>query len=180
MKAFCCSAAICDLAALTVQITGATKTNLRAASYSNAAGEELFAEADFVLGVGAEMGYYTSEGGLLFPSAEVARIDINAAPLQLGVLPGLHVRGDARKSVERLCVLLAKRQVAREGFRSVETRAVMAAPREPHPQATDGLDPRVLMNRLSAALPDNVLVTSGAGHFLGFAAMNLAISAEAD
>jgi thiamine pyrophosphate-dependent acetolactate synthase large subunit-like protein len=56
----------------------------------------------------------------------------------------------------------------------------MAAPREPHLQATDGLDPRVLMDRLSAALPDNVLVTSGAGHFLGFAAMNLAISAEAD
>lgn len=151
-----------------------------AGSYSNAAAEELFAEADFVLGIGAEMGYYTSEGGLLFPSAEVARIDINAAPAQLGVLPGLHVRGDARKTAERLCVLLAERQVAKEGFRNVGTRAVMAAPREPHARAMDGLDPRVLMSRLSAALPDNVLVTSGAGHFLGFAAMNLAISAEAD
>jgi len=37
--------------------------------------ERLLAEADFVLGVGAELGYYTTEGGLLFPSAEVARID---------------------------------------------------------------------------------------------------------
>ena len=52
--------------------------------------------------VGAELGYYTSEGGLLFPSAEVARIDIRAYPEEIGVIPGLYVQGDARKAVTAL------------------------------------------------------------------------------
>ena len=151
-----------------------------AGSYANAAGEELFGEADFVLGIGAEVGYYTSEGGLLFPSAEVARIDINPAPPQLGVVPGLYVRGDARKTVARLCTLLAEHQVHKAGFRTSETQAVIETRREPHPRATDGLDPRVLMAHLSRALPDDVLVTCGAGHFLGFAAMNLALPPGGD
>lgn len=151
-----------------------------AGSYANASGEELFGEADFVLGIGAEVGYYTSEGGLLFPSAQVARIDISPVPAQLGVVPGLYVSGDARKTVERICELMADRQVRKTGFRTGATREIMLAQREPHPRATDGLDPRVLMSSLSVALPDDVLVTCGAGHFLGFAAMDLAIPPAGD
>ena len=151
-----------------------------AGSYANAAAEELFANADLVLGIGAEVGYYTSEGGLLFPAAEVARLDINPVPPQLGVVPGLYVHGDARTSVTRLNAMLRERQHRKPGFRTPEADAIMVAPRDTQPQATDGLDPRLLMRRLSHALPDDVLITCGAGHFLGFAAMNLAVSAKAD
>src|SRR6195952_3600922 len=55
-----------------------------AGAFASAPSEQLLADADFVLGVGAELGYYTTEGGLLFPSAEVARIDIKAAPEEIG------------------------------------------------------------------------------------------------
>ncbi|TWG96387.1 thiamine pyrophosphate-dependent acetolactate synthase large subunit-like protein [Mesorhizobium sp. J18] len=151
-----------------------------AGSYASAAGEELFGMADFVLGVGAEVGYYTSEAGLLFPSAKVARVDINARPDQMGVTPGLYLQGDARLTIERVCALLEERQVQKEGFRTDETREIIAAPREPHPIATDGLDPRVLMEKLSQALPSDAIVTCGAGHFLGFGAMNLAVPPGAD
>ena len=51
-----------------------------AGAFASAPSEQLLADADFVLGVGAELGYYTTEGGLLFPSAEVARIDIKPMP----------------------------------------------------------------------------------------------------
>ncbi len=151
-----------------------------AGAYSSAAAEALFSDADLVVGIGAEVGYYTSEGGLLFPAAEVARIDITSTPPRLGVVPGLYVCGDAQKSVVRLNAMLRDRQVRRTGFRTPATDAVMAAEHEPQARASDGLDPRVLMAELSRCLPDDILITCGAGHFLGFAAMNLAISAEAE
>ena len=68
-----------------------------AGAFASAPSEQLLADADFVLGVGAELGYYTTEGGLLFPSAEVARIDIKPMPEAIGVIPGLYVQGDGRK-----------------------------------------------------------------------------------
>ena len=85
------------------------------------------ADADFVLGVGAELGYYTTEGGLLFPSAEVARIDIKPMPEEIGVIPGLYIQGDARKTVAGLNEALERRQVRNEGFRTAETKAVLSA-----------------------------------------------------
>ena len=89
-----------------------------AGAFASAPSEQLLAEADFVLGVGAELGYYTTEGGLLFPSAEVARIDIKPMPEEIGVIPGLYVQGDGRKSVTALNEALASRQVRRTGLRT--------------------------------------------------------------
>jgi len=151
-----------------------------AGTYASAPGEELFSEADFVLGVGAEIGYYTSEGGLLFPSAEVARIDIAPPPQQIGVIPGLHVQGDARKTVRRLNEKLKQRGVKKVGFRTPQTRAIMEREQEPIPRGNDGMDPRLLMKEVSKALPRDVLITCGVGHFLGFAAVNLAVSEAAE
>src|SRR4029077_3239155 len=68
-----------------------------AGAFASAPSEQLLAEADFVLGVGADPGYYTREGGLLFPSAEVARIDIKPMPEEIGVIPGMYVQADGRK-----------------------------------------------------------------------------------
>ena len=151
-----------------------------AGAYSSAPGEQLFADADFVLGVGAELGYYTSEGGLLFPSAEVARIDIAPAPAELGVVPGLYARGDAVQTVAAIDAVLQARKVQKEGYRTDSMREIRDTPTEPYPRATDGLDPRHLLQSLGRALPPNALVTCGAGHFLGFAAMHLPLPADAD
>ncbi len=85
-----------------------------AGAFASAPSEQLLAEADFVLGVGAELGYYTTEGGLLFPSAEVARIDIKAMPEEIGVIPGLYVQGDGRKAVAAINEALESRQYARK------------------------------------------------------------------
>ena len=81
-----------------------------------------------MLGVGAELGYYTTEGGLLFPSAEVARIDIKAMPEAIGVIPGLYVQGDGRKAVAAINEALELRQVRKEGLRTAATKAVLDAP----------------------------------------------------
>ncbi len=151
-----------------------------AGAYASAPGEQLFADADFVLGVGAELGYYTTEGGLLFPGAEVARIDIAPAPAELGILPGLYARGDALKTVNAINTMLGARKVQKEGYRTDAMRAVRDTAVEPVAQATDGLDPRLLLQGIGRALPRNALVTCGAGHFLGFAAMHLPLPDDAD
>jgi thiamine pyrophosphate-dependent acetolactate synthase large subunit-like protein len=59
-------------------------------------------------------------------------------------------------------------------------RQVRDTPVEAIPPATDGLDPRRLLQKIGAALPRNALVTCGAGHFLGFVAMHLPMPEDAD
>ncbi|MSP05004.1 MAG: thiamine pyrophosphate-binding protein [Acetobacteraceae bacterium] len=137
--------------------------------------EALLSEADFVLGVGAEVGFYTSEGGLMFPSAQIARIDIKPAPESIGVLPGLHIQGDALKAVAALNALLAQRNVQNAGFRTAETRALLNAPPHQYDRPNDGLDPRRLAIALGKAIPPGAIVTCGVGHFFSFPAMYTAL-----
>ncbi len=144
-------------------------------AFSSAPSEALLAEADFVLGVGAELGYYTTEGGLMYPQAEVARLDIKPQPDTIGVLPGLYVRGDAKAAVAALDAILEARQIRKQGFRNAETKAVLNASPHVFAKPTDGLDPRLLARELSKALPDGVLMTLGAGHFFSFPAMYLSL-----
>lgn len=133
--------------------------------------EQLLAEADFVLGVGAELGYYTTEGGLIFPSAEVARIDIKPMPEAIGVIPGLYVQGDGRRAIAAINEALEARQIRQEGMRTQAARAILDAPAHRFEAPTDGLDPRALAGNLGAALPKGVLVTCGAGHFFSWVGM---------
>lgn len=152
-----------------------------AGAFAAAPAEEVLADADFVLGVGAELGYYTTEGGLLFPSAQVARIDAAAAPAELGVLPGRHVRGDAAATARALLSAVRERlPTPREGFRTASTRAALEAPAARREAPVDGMDPRDLATALAAALPGNAVVTIGAGHFWAFALMYGAIGPEID
>jgi acetolactate synthase I/II/III large subunit len=142
-----------------------------AGAFASAPTEQLLADADFVLGVGAELGYYTTEGGLLFPSAEVARIDIKPMPEEIGVIPGLYVQGDGRKAVGAINDALESRQVRKEGFRSAAIKAVLDTPPHKFEPPTDGLDPRALARDLGAALPKGALLTVGAGHFFSWIGM---------
>jgi acetolactate synthase-1/2/3 large subunit len=151
-----------------------------AGAFASAPSEQLLAEADFVLGVGAELGYYTTEGGLLFPSAEVARIDIKPMPEEIGVIPGLYIQGDGRKSVTALNEALAARQVRKPGLRTDATKAILNAPPHRFEPPSDGLDPRALAHHLGAALPKGVLLTCGAGHFFSWVAMYMSLPERAE
>ncbi len=145
-----------------------------AGAFASAPSEQLLADADFVLGVGAELGYYTTEGGLLFPSAgEVARIDIKAMPEAIGVIPGLYVQGDGRKAVAAINEALESRQVRKEGLRTAATKAVLDAPDHKFETPKDGLDPRALARKSvgAALLKGAPRLTCGAGHFFSWIGM---------
>jgi thiamine pyrophosphate-dependent acetolactate synthase large subunit-like protein len=153
-----------------------------AGAFASAVTEELLAEADFVLGLGAELGYHTTEGGLLFPEAKVARVDIAAEPAQLGVLPGLYVRGDAKATADALVQEIRKRGDRKHtGFRTAEAAARLNDSRSNSwPSHGDGMDPRALASALGSHLPQDAVVTLGAGHFWSFFLMYSAIPASVD
>ena len=143
--------------------------------FAAAVTEELLGEADLILGIGAEVGYHTSEGGLMFPSAQIARIDIKPAPEAIGVVPGLHIQGDAKKAVAALNALLDQRGVKKAGFRTAHTKELLAAPPKAQDKPNDGMDPRLLARELGKAIPKGALLTCGAGHFFSWPAMYAAI-----
>lgn len=146
-----------------------------AGSFSGAVTEQLLAEADLVIGIGASLNFFTSEGGLLFPSADTIRIDTQAYAPTIGFTPGLHLQGDAKVTTQALLATLQARGSRQEGFRHAGTReALMVVTPQPAP-ATDGLDPRELMRSLSRALPDRTQVVSGAGHFWSWPIAHLAL-----
>lgn len=146
-----------------------------AGSFSSATTEKLLSEADLVLAFGASLNFYTTEGGLLFPSAEVIRIDTRPAPPTIGFTPGLHLQGDAKATAVALRKALDRKAVRNEGFRNAATRDALATPTPQPARATDGLDPRELMRVLSRSLPDDTQVVSGAGHFWSWPIAHLAL-----
>jgi len=149
-------------------------------SFCGAAAEGLFAEADFVLGFGAELGHFSTEGGLLYPSAEIARVDVREAPDQIGPVPGLYVRGDAALAARHLAEMFEREGPRRTGFRTQGVAARITAPSAELDVPNDGLDPRRILFHLSQALPRNTRVVSGVGHYWGFVAQHLAIPPEAE
>lgn len=133
-------------------------------SYSSKPTEKLMADADFVLGVGASLNFFTTEGGMLFPSAKVARIDVKPYPNDIGVVPGDYVRGDAKVSALALVEALKAMGVRKDGYRTGDTRAQLKV--DPiEDLRTDGIDPRDLMSVLSTCLPERVQVITDAGQF---------------
>jgi len=143
--------------------------------FSSAPTEELMADADFVLGIGASLNLFTTEGGMLFPGAEVARIDVKPQPPEIGMLPGMYVQGDAKKTVMALVATLERRAHRKEGYRTTAARGILATQPAPPDRATDGLDPRELMRVLARALPRDTQVVVGAGHFWAWPAFHLAL-----
>lgn len=140
-----------------------------AGSFACAAAEELFQEADLVIGIGAELGYYSSEGGLLFPGAKVVRIDSAPLPGRLPVVPGDYVVGDARATVAELVSQLNARQVRpRTGLRTDSTREALTMQREDPKLAQLGIDPRELARALGENIAEDGLLTVGAGHYWSF------------
>ena len=74
-----------------------------AGAFASDFARERFAEADLVIGVGAGLGHYTTEGGYLYPGARTVQIDINPRGLWQGLRTAdLHVRADAKAAAEAI------------------------------------------------------------------------------
>lgn len=128
---------------------------------------ELIHGADLVVAFGASLNQFTMRfGELVGPGSQLVQVDVGQAATHPQV--GRFIRGDAR--------LVAEAMLAELGAASLATpwrdAAVVAEARRQDggdPLAPDGrLDPRSAAERIGALLPENRVVVSDGGHFMGW------------
>ncbi|GAA1927455.1 thiamine pyrophosphate-binding protein [Microbacterium aoyamense] len=130
---------------------------------------ELVREADVAVVFGASLNQFTMRFGELFsPGTRVVQVDV--APTATHPHVGGYIRGDARVVAEALVAALA-------GATSSGWRESVAAPALRAQDAGDGiapdgrLDPRTVAARIGELLPQDRVVVSDGGHFIGWANM---------
>ena len=132
---------------------------------------ELVREADVAVVFGASLNQFTMRFGRLFsPETHVVQVDTGAAATHPNV--GGFIRGDARIVASELVDALRELGATPSGWR--ETIDLDALRRRPEGEgiASDGrLDPRTLAACIGELLPQDRVVVSDGGHFIGWANM---------
>jgi len=140
-----------------------------AGSFASDFSRERFAEADLVIGAGAALGHYTTEGGYLYPGARTIQIDTNPRGLWQGLRTAdLHVRADAKAAAEAILARMKQRGVKRTGFRTNEMAKLIAGDSpdsKEFPVQPNTVDPRKAVLELDQAVPKDWEVVVGAGHY---------------
>ena len=140
-----------------------------AGAFASDFSRERFAEADLVIGAGAALGHYTTEGGYLYPGARTVQIDTNPRGLWQGLRTAdLHVRADARAAAEAIAARMKQRGISRTGFRTNEMARLIAGDSpdsKEFPVQPNTLDPRKAVLELDSAIPKDWEVVVGAGHY---------------
>jgi acetolactate synthase I/II/III large subunit len=140
-----------------------------AGAFASDFARERFAEADLVIGVGAALGHYTTEGGYLYPGARTVQIDTNPRGLWQGLRTAdLHVRADARAAAEAIVARMKARGVSRAGFRSGDMAKQIAGDSPDSKEfkvQPSTVDPRKAVLELDQAIPKDWDIVVGAGHY---------------
>ncbi|MRX42289.1 thiamine pyrophosphate-binding protein [Agromyces kandeliae] len=132
----------------------------------------LVREADVAVVFGASLNQFTMRFGDLFaPGTHVAQVDV--APAATHPHVGAFVRGDAALVAGALLDELAELGARPSGWRErVELAPLRAHEPGVGTVAADGrLDPRSVAARLAELLPEDRVVVSDGGHFIGWANM---------
>jgi len=144
-----------------------------AGAFASDFSRERFAEADLVIGVGAGLGHYTTEGGYLYPMAQVAQIDVNPRGLWQGLRTAdLHIRADGKAAAEAVLKRLAERGVKQDGFRVGDMAARIAADSpddKEFPVQPNTVDPRKMVLELDRTIPKDWDIVVGGGHYFSMA-----------
>lgn len=124
--------------------------------------------ADVVLVVGASLNQFTMQfGALIEAGTRVIRIDDEE---RTHPIVTHFVHGDARLAVAAIADRLERLQVESSGWRdSVDFAPLRELPAGGGVLADGLLDPRSVADRLAALLPEDRVVVSDGGHFIGWA-----------
>ncbi len=132
---------------------------------------ELIAQADVALVFGASLNQFTMRFGALFaPGTRVIQVDL--APAATHPHVGAYVRGDAALVARAIVDELAAIGAAPSGWRETAEAASAREYEAGDALAPDGrLDPRSAAARIAELLPEDRVVVSDGGHFIGWANM---------
>ena len=144
-----------------------------AGAYASQLAREEFDACDLLIGVGAGLGYYTTEAGYLYPNARVVQIDLQPRGLYQGLRTAdVHVRADAKAAAAAMLAELTARGSSSAGARSPLLAGNIAAARarpdgREYPVAPGTVDPRIASLELDAVVPKDWDIVSGGAHFCG-------------
>jgi thiamine pyrophosphate-dependent acetolactate synthase large subunit-like protein len=129
---------------------------------------ELGEQADLVVAIGTSLNYYTVDGGLMFPRAEVVQIDTEPLGLQTGLRAAdLYLRADARLAAAAALQKLEARGAPAARIRSEAlARRIREEPADGAEFAVEPglIDPRRAIDALDRVIPKDYDSVSGAGH----------------
>jgi len=131
----------------------------------------LIREADVAVVFGAGLNQFTMRFGELFsPETRVVQVDV--APTATHPHVGTYIRGDAKVVAASLVDRLRELGAAPSGWRESVDIAPLRAYDTAEEFASDGrLDPRAAARRIGELLPEDRVVVSDGGHFIGWANM---------
>ncbi|MEF3403659.1 thiamine pyrophosphate-binding protein [Agromyces sp. CCNWLW203] len=132
---------------------------------------ELVREADVAVVFGASLNQFTMRFGELFaPGTRVFQVDV--APSATHPNVGGYVRGDAAVVARAIVDELESLGAEPSGWRDSIDAAALRAYAPGDELAADGrLDPRSTARRIAELLPEDRVVVSDGGHFIGWANM---------
>ncbi|MFC7431550.1 MULTISPECIES: thiamine pyrophosphate-binding protein [unclassified Agrococcus] len=132
----------------------------------------LVQQADVALVVGASLNQFTMRFGALFGAdAHVVQVDVAQAATHPRVDTFVH--GDARLTLAAIASTLAQLEEPAGGWReSVDAVAARRRERGDGLAADGRLDPRTAAARIAELLPEDRVVVSDGGHFLGWSNMH--------
>lgn len=138
---------------------------------------ELFHEADLVVVLGASLNQFTMRFGQLFsPASRVVQID--TAPSATHPHVGSFIRADVAETAAALVAQLREIGAEPSGWRESLDIAALRERETGDELAPDGrLDPRSVAIRIGELLPEDRVVVSDGGHFIGWANMYWPVSA---
>jgi acetolactate synthase-1/2/3 large subunit len=136
------------------------------------AARDLLAEVDCVLAFGAGLNSRTTHQHTLFRDVPVIQIDVDPAALNAHFPIAVGVVADADDAAAALLDALAPRD-GRAPFHDPVVLERLGPPlyRGADETSSEGLDPRILVERLDSLLPSDRWVVSDGGHFMGFVAV---------
>ncbi|WP_020096693.1 thiamine pyrophosphate-binding protein [Microbacterium sp. 11MF] len=128
-------------------------------------------EADVVVVFGASLNQFTMRFGELFsPGATIAQVDVAAAATHPQV--GRYLRADAALAARAIADELEQLEVTPSGWREAVDVAGLRTYDVGDALAPDGrLDPRSVAAAIAGLLPEDRVVVSDGGHFIGWANM---------
>jgi thiamine pyrophosphate-dependent acetolactate synthase large subunit-like protein len=136
-----------------------------AGGFSSEAARACFAEADLVIAIGCSLAQHNSDGGKLWPKAELLQIDLHPVTISQGrVAARVHLRADARLGAEALAAALPPR--ASDWRSPALAEHIRSAPFDSAVfEIEPGLhDPRQVVAALEATLPADWELVNSSGH----------------
>lgn len=163
-------AAQCDaLLATTLPARGLfhnDKFNLSVAGgFSSDMARDCLAEADLVIAVGASLAHHNSDGGKLWPNAQLLHIDTDPIAISQGrIAASAHLRADARLGLEALIAELPARAPDWRSEALATRIATTPADSRAYPPEPGLHDPRDVVSAFEAHLPADWQVVNSSGH----------------